>query len=113
MDSRLVLNGIVAGMLVLPMMTPMLLLGYLLIPALWLFPEGAGLLVLPARLLGSLFLRIAGWFSGLPFIFPLDTPVSRTVVLLMTLLLVVITALPQPGGSSVRLCWQAPPSAAC
>ena len=50
--------------------------------------------MLPARLLGSLFLRIAGWFSGLPFIFPLDTPVSRTVVLLMTLLLVVITALP-------------------
>lgn len=94
LDSCLVLNGIMAGMLILPMMTPMLLLGYLLIPALWLFPESAGLLVLPARLLGSLFLRIAGWFSGLPFIFPLDTPVSRAVVLLMTLLLVVITALP-------------------
>lgn len=94
LDSRLVLNGLVSGLVILPLMTPMLLLGYLLALLLWLMPGTAVYLAGPARLLGGLFLQLTAWLSRLPFIVPLDTPASRAAVLLMTALLVGATALP-------------------
>lgn len=96
MESRLVLNGVLAGVVILPLMTPMLLLGYLLVPLLLFAPAGVtGLLAAPAVLLGKVFLALAELFSGLPFIIPLCTPASRGAVILIEILLVALAAVPR------------------
>ena len=109
MDGRIVLNGLLAGLVILPLMTPLLFFGYLLVPVV-LFGAGstvAAVLGFPAGLLARLFLRLTAFFAEFPFVFYLNTPAQRLLLYLLEGLLLLLTVI----GCSRRLAAMAIPLA--
>lgn len=80
MEQRVVLNGLLSGLFLIPLMTPLLLLGYLLCGLLSASVVLITWAAWPLRLVGGAFLDLMAWSSKLPFSVYLT---SRAVMLLI------------------------------